>query len=140
MPAGIRKIILAAMLGSTTLGSALYVRNAEAFWPLSYGWECSPESPTQVRCYFLVTSPVPPVRYRYQWFFGDGSQTDRLASTEVEHLYAVSTGQGDVNFTVTLVGYSSPTAMSPDNFIECTVSFANHYGAGGAPPDSGSCQ
>src|SRR5262245_7427220 len=117
MPAGIRKIVFAAMLGLTTLVSTLYVRNAEALWPLSFEWGCEPDSPTQVICYFLVTSPVPPVRYRYQWFFGDGAQTDRLASTEAEHVYAIATGEGDVPFTVTLVGYSSPTAMSPDNFI-----------------------
>lgn len=140
MPGKIRTLVLVVMIGWMTFGSTLSVRNVEAFWPLSYGWECSPESPTQVICYFATTNPAPPAGYRYQWLFGDGSQTGRLASTSTEHFYAVSTGQGDVNFTVTLIGYSSATSSSPDNFIGCTISFANHYGAGGYPPDSGSCQ
>jgi hypothetical protein len=138
MRATIRKIGLAAMVGLTALVAPLYVRNAEAYWPLSYSWYCQASSNTQVQCDFGVTNPGPS-GYRYQWLFGDGSDTGRLASTDATHYYAVSIGQ-EGRFDVALIGYTSATSSSPDNFIECPISFANDYGVGGAPPYSGSCQ
>lgn len=141
MSARVRATVFTAMLGVTAIVSSLYVRNAEAFWPLSYAWECAPESATQEYCGFVVTNQTPPSGYHYQWFFGDGSQTARLPSTsdyEV-HYYAVPVTQSG-SFTVTLVGWSSATSSSPDNFISCSISFTNGYGPGGAPPYGGVCQ
>jgi hypothetical protein len=137
MPAKIRKITLAAMLGLTAFIVTLCVRDAEAFWPLSYYWSCVASSPTQVLCGFTVTNPGP-TGYRYKWLFGDGSQTGRLTSTTVNHSYAVSAGQTG-NFNVSLLGYSSSTSPL-DNSIACPISFGNDYGVGGGPVYSGNCQ
>lgn len=136
----IRKLVLAALVGLPALISTLYVKNAEALWPLSYYWFCEGISLTQVACSFTVANPGPS-GYRYQWQFGDGSQTGRLASTTVTHYYAVPTGQS-VNFNVNLLGYASATSPSLDNVIGCTISAGNTYGGGpgGDPGYYGTCQ
>lgn len=140
MPSRFSKAIFAAMFGFAAVGSISYVEDAEALWPLSYQWACGAYSPTQVVCDFTITSSTPPAGYRYQWLFGDGSQTGLTTSTTVTHYYAVSRGQEQA-FTVTLVGYSSPTpGISPDNIVACSVVAGNSYGVGGDPGTGGNCQ
>lgn len=137
MPARIRKIVLAAMVGLTVLVSALSGRRAEALWPLSFSWHCSAETLTSVLCYITVTHPGPS-GYEYKWLYGDGSQSGRSTSTEEYHSYAVSFGQTD-EFDLMLLGYASSSSTSLDNVIGCTILVGNDYGAGGAPPYTGHC-
>lgn len=123
-------------LGLTFLVSTLYVRDAQALWPLSYSWHCGPaSSATTVECSFVVTNPGP-TGYQYQWLFGDGSQTGRTTTTTALRTYAVSTWQ---TFNVTLIGYATRNS-SPDNIIQCSIYVENNYGVGGDPGTVGSCQ
>ena len=62
------------VFGLTLLISTLYVRDAQALWPLSYSYYCLASSATQVDCGFTVTNPGPS-GYHYKWIFGDGAQT-----------------------------------------------------------------
>jgi hypothetical protein len=137
MPARIRRIVLASMVGLTALGSLLCVRHAEALWPLSFSWYCAGDSTTQVRCDFTVTNPGPS-GYQYKWLYGDGSQSGRSTSTEDVHYYAMSVGQYD-EFDLMLIGYANSSSTSPDNVIGCTILVGNDYGVGGAPPYTGHC-
>ena len=123
-------------IGLTFLVSTLYVKDAQALWPISYSWHCGPaSSATTVGCSFTVTNPGP-TGYHYQWQFGDGAQTGLTTSMTATHTYAVSSSQ---TFSVTLIGYATANS-SPDNIIQCSIMVENNYGIGGDPGTGGSCQ
>ena len=123
-------------LGLTMLFSTLYVKDAQALWPLSYSYYCLASSATTVDCGFTVTNPGPS-GYHYKWIFGDGAQTGISPSTTTTHTYAVSAGQTGY-FNVSLLGYASSNGPL-DNVIQCQITVGNSWGVGGDPGSSGTC-
>ena len=101
---------------------------ARSIAPLGYSWSCASRY-----CSFTVTTSY---HGAYQWNFGDGTLTGISTSTSASHFFNVPVDETFHNSTVHLIGYSTPTAGSPDNIIACTVTFAaSNVGIG----TSGSC-
>lgn len=128
---GTKKLLLLAVCLAMVTGAQLATpKKAEAVFPLSFTWYCWPNAG---ECEFNVTSTN---HAMYKFTFGDSTSAGPSTSTYYYHDYNF-TGSYKY-YTVTLIGYNSNPAGSPDNIISCTIE-AQGSSPGGNPGAFGTC-